>query len=351
MTQRRLVLDLDGTLCTETGGEYDRALPLTDRILKVRRLASEGWKVTIDSARGSETGVDWLDETAHQLRRWGVPYDELRVGQKPFGHVYVDNRAVSADDFFAEEAGHVERWPDEYFAQRVGNDPRRVASFVSELAFLRQHGVTAEWSPHFRGAVCDVGCSTGEFLEFAGWAGAAHGMEISRHAREIAESKGIDFSRNIATEREYFDCVILRGVLQHLPDPGRTLQLAYRALKPGGSLAILATPNTDSWCYRLLGNFPAPLNDPTRNYFFPSARQLKNALWNYGFTDIVIEFPYWGGPYARPLHDGLSFARRLLFGQWVPFAFPRNLMNVVARKPAPTDAVRDEFCRRYARKP
>ena len=99
----------------------------------------------------------------------------------------------------------------------------------------------------FIGEVCDVGCSTGEFLDACGWfKKMRHGMEISAHARRIAESKGIDFSRNITTERDFFDVVVFRGTIQHVPEPFRYIRLAHRALKSGGHIAFLATPNTDS---------------------------------------------------------------------------------------------------------
>jgi len=31
-----------------------------------------------------------------------VPFDGLRVGEKPFGHRYIDDKGVNAEDFFGD---------------------------------------------------------------------------------------------------------------------------------------------------------------------------------------------------------------------------------------------------------
>ena len=100
----RFCFDLDGTLCTDrTDMKYHLAQPLWDRINEVNRLAMAGHYIIIDTARGSHTDDDWEDVTRRQLKHWRVRYDELRVGKKPFAHRYVDDRAVSADDYFKGE--------------------------------------------------------------------------------------------------------------------------------------------------------------------------------------------------------------------------------------------------------
>ena len=41
---------------------------------------------------------------------------------------------------------------------------------------------------NINGKVCDVGCSTGEFLETINWKGPRFGIEISDYARDIAKN-------------------------------------------------------------------------------------------------------------------------------------------------------------------
>jgi len=92
--------DLDGTLCTNTDGDYDLAKPLTDRIIRVNELFDEGHTIKIDTARGSETGIDWYPLTEGQLKGWGVRYHTLRVGKKMVADIYIDDKGISDKDFF-----------------------------------------------------------------------------------------------------------------------------------------------------------------------------------------------------------------------------------------------------------
>jgi hypothetical protein len=91
--------DLDGTLCTNTEGEYESAIPFPERISKVNALYEVGSYILIYTARGTVTGIDWRKLTEKQLSLWGVKYHELRLG-KPFADVYIDDRAISDGDFF-----------------------------------------------------------------------------------------------------------------------------------------------------------------------------------------------------------------------------------------------------------
>jgi phosphoglycolate phosphatase-like HAD superfamily hydrolase len=92
--------DLDGTLCTNTEGSYESAEPYFDRIAKVNELFEAGEKILIFTARGTVTGINWRELTESQLKLWGVKYHELQLG-KPFAHVYVDDRGISDESFFA----------------------------------------------------------------------------------------------------------------------------------------------------------------------------------------------------------------------------------------------------------
>lgn len=97
----KYVFDLDGTICTQvTDGDYPQAQPIPAMVNAVRDLRAAGHYITIHTARGSETGIDWRDLTETQLAAWGVPYDRLMLG-KPFGEVYVDDRAMRPDEWLA----------------------------------------------------------------------------------------------------------------------------------------------------------------------------------------------------------------------------------------------------------
>lgn len=92
--------DLDGTLCTETKGKYEKAKPYKERIDRVNQLYAKGNTIIIDTARGTLSGKDRFDLTEKQLKEWGVKYHLLRTGIKLYADHYIDNKAINDKAFF-----------------------------------------------------------------------------------------------------------------------------------------------------------------------------------------------------------------------------------------------------------
>lgn len=97
--------DLDGTLCTNTEGEYNKAEPFLDRISVVNNLYDLGNTILIDTARGSTTKIDWYELTEKQLKEWGVKYHQLRVGIKLNFDILVDDKCINDNLFFLNYYG------------------------------------------------------------------------------------------------------------------------------------------------------------------------------------------------------------------------------------------------------
>lgn len=104
----------------------------------------------------------------------------------------------------------------------------------------------------------DVGCAAGFLLEVArerGWQVA--GVEISRHAASFANERLGGAVRNGTLEQaqfdnDFFDCVVMLDILEHVADPVGLLREAVRVLRPGG-LLLLSAPNVRSLSARLAG--------------------------------------------------------------------------------------------------
>jgi len=93
------VFDIDGTICTNTNGNYGFAEPFLDIIKSINFLYDKGNTIKMMTARGSTTGHDWTELTEKQLAIWGVKYHELIMNKKPYGDVYVDDKAVNVNSF------------------------------------------------------------------------------------------------------------------------------------------------------------------------------------------------------------------------------------------------------------
>ena len=64
--------DIDGTICTNTDGDYEQAIPFKEVIEKINHLYDMGHKIVFYTGRGSTTGIDWYDFTKKQLRELKV---------------------------------------------------------------------------------------------------------------------------------------------------------------------------------------------------------------------------------------------------------------------------------------
>jgi len=90
--------DIDGTICTDTNGDYALAKPFESRIAHVNALYLEGHTIKFFTARGSTTRIDWRALTEEQLAGWGVRYHTLIMG-KPFADLFIDDKAIQADAY------------------------------------------------------------------------------------------------------------------------------------------------------------------------------------------------------------------------------------------------------------
>lgn len=129
-------------------------------------------------------------------------------------------------------------------------DPRPLRNRVQTqtYAFLRRH-----LRPP--GRLLEIGCGNGRLLKLAadeGWSVA--GIELSEQLAETARRRlGVTVRTADFLADEYaggpFTVVVLRHVLEHLPDPRRALRRIAARLVPGGH-ALLEFPNIDAWDLR-----------------------------------------------------------------------------------------------------
>jgi hypothetical protein len=104
------VFDIDGTICTNSDGNYDYAEPIEERIGTINNLYDQGHTIVFQTARGMGRTNDnqlsayalFYNYTAQQLESWGVKYHNLYLG-KPSGDVYIDDKGIKDEDFFTDE--------------------------------------------------------------------------------------------------------------------------------------------------------------------------------------------------------------------------------------------------------
>ncbi|MCX8091871.1 MAG: class I SAM-dependent methyltransferase [Verrucomicrobiae bacterium] len=125
-----------------------------------------------------------------------------------------------------------------------------------------------------RGAVLDVGCSTGAFLFQLQqrWPGqyTVLGTDVSGPALDYAASRGVPVARGAFLELDFggrrFDAITFWAVLEHLAEPRRFLERA-RALLAAGGWCFALVPNRRSLALRCLGARSRTVYPQHLNYF------------------------------------------------------------------------------------
>ncbi len=140
------------------------------------------------------------------------------------------------------------------------------------------------WRPELReivsrttpdSAILELGSATGEFLAELRRRGRSRllGLELSPEVAQIARERyGLDVRagqlEDVSLPPNSFDLVLMRHVLEHLPDPRETLTRIARLLRPGG-YCIFTIPNIDSHTARIFGPDWYGYQFPRHFFLFP----------------------------------------------------------------------------------
>ncbi len=195
------------------------------------------------------------------------------------------------------------------------------------------------------GRVLDVGCSGGFFLDALSDSFEKHGIEIDSKAVEYA-NKTYSFGKKVNSVRiedvkypeGYFDLVVMRGAIEHLPDPKTAVKKVSKILKKGGYFYIAATPNAASFCadlYREKWN----MFHPVRHIFYFGADTISKLCAPFGLKLVGRHYPYEETPYANIESDQKEVLRAWELKMEGKFekigrspSFWGNMMNLVLRK-------------------
>lgn len=106
---KRLIVDLDDTICSTKNGDYQNSTPDKQLIEKLHQYKRDGFEIVINTSRNVRTYsgnvgkinantlpiiIDWLEKN-------NVPYDEIYVGKPWCGYegFYIDDKAIRPSEF------------------------------------------------------------------------------------------------------------------------------------------------------------------------------------------------------------------------------------------------------------
>jgi len=103
----KIFVDIDETICiTPASRDYSEATPLLNHIEKINKLYDEGNTIIYWTARGTETGIDWVEVTVNQFNDWGVKYHDLMF-DKPAYDLFIDDKNANSETFFKHDETNI----------------------------------------------------------------------------------------------------------------------------------------------------------------------------------------------------------------------------------------------------
>ena len=102
MKKKVIYIDIDGTICTQTDSQYEKAKPFNKAIKKINELYSQGNTIIVYTARFMGRTNNNYDEayklgynfTLNQLKSWGLKFHELKMG-KPQFDLLIDDKTYN----------------------------------------------------------------------------------------------------------------------------------------------------------------------------------------------------------------------------------------------------------------
>lgn len=238
----------------------------------------------------------------------GQPRDCIVCGSKhkkewarkgPFRAVECRNCSLVWMDPFLTKKGF-EAYYNNYIKFRLENTTKmeqRQKMYELDRTFLEQFVQG--------GALLDVGCSEGLFLEVLSPDFDKYGIDVDPEAIERGRKLGrvpADRLRVGALgdddfETASFDVITMRGTIEHLPEPHQAIARVAKLLKDNGIFYITATPNIMSFCaylYREKWN----QFDPVQHIYHFSAKTLGQLAEQFSLSLVAQTYPYLETPYA-----------------------------------------------------
>ncbi len=183
---------------------------------------------------------------------------------------------------------------------------------VSEIKLSEQRKIMYQldknWLEQFirKGKLLDIGCSDGSFLSYFNHEWEKYGVEIGGDAVRQANSRGINVIEGSAKEAlnfgKKFDCVMLRGTIEHFKNPLEAIEIVSKLISSGGYLFFTATPDVDSFSAQLYKEKWNQFVPPAHLFYF-SIKTLTKLVEKFNFEKVAEHHFYRETPYANIKED------------------------------------------------
>ena len=199
------------------------------------------------------------------------------------------------------------------------------------------------------GVMLDIGCNGGFFLNSFSDDFNKNGIEIDKSAVDFCNENFDNLSGKVhcVNLQDYYsaikcvqggyDLITMRGVIEHVTDPVKDIEMVSNLLNPKGIFAVSATPNADSVSVDLYQD-NWTLFHPIQHLWHFSPKTLSLICRKYGLELIACDLPYLGTPYEDVYEDIKHIADRIenkekcIEDLSISPAFFGNMMSLIFKK-------------------
>lgn len=179
-------------------------------------------------------------------------------------------------------------YPESYYLESSGNNNSLFSVLMRKFDKMNRGIIIVPG-----GRLLDVGCGNGDFLSKIKQCGMdVFGIEPGTYGHMICKARGLNvvnsFLENSGFPDSFFDVVTVNHVLEHTPDPKKTLSYIKRILKPSG-VAIIQIPNLWSFAFLISHKYYIHLDVP-RHLFHFTQQTLEAYAKDAGLKLIKVEY-------------------------------------------------------------
>lgn len=156
--------------------------------------------------------------------------------------------------------------------------------------------------------ILDYGCGNGQFLSI--FKSKKYGYEFNRSAKLSSKIKRVSMKESFTKK---YDLIIMRGVIEHIPDFDKIVQKLCKSIKKNGLFFITATPNSNNLSF-FLSNKDFNQNHPGHIYHFNNVN-LSFLFLKNNFLNISTNFEYFKTPYANLKRDFNNLKMQLKYSE------------------------------------
>ncbi len=215
---------------------------------------------------------------AYKCANCGLVYHDMQLNRE------------GRDSFYASGYFELHNDPEEAKARDV--------MYEIEIGFLEKYCQS--------GKILDVGCGSGFLLNKFSHSWEKYGIEFditsAQHARDVLKLNVQQGEVNEITHpNNFFDVIVLRGVIEHMSDPKTMIVYLTPWLKKGGFLYITSTPNVESLCAELYKEKWKLFTADHQLHF--AKRTIVQMCQEIGFSLDASAYLYLETPYAHEIED------------------------------------------------